>query len=77
MHIAQGRNSQLRELYRDNIRRFPADIIVPLNKAIFNKRTSWRTRGRALISQEAPYKGNIYRGTTWSICAAAIINQYS
>ena len=37
--IVQGRNSQLRELYCNNIRRFPADIIVFLNKAIFNKKT--------------------------------------
>ena len=37
--IVQGRNLQLRELYHDNIRRFPADIMVFLNKAIFNKMT--------------------------------------
>ena len=37
--IVQGRNSQLRELYCDNIRRFPADIVVFLNEAIFNEKT--------------------------------------
>ena len=37
--MAQGRNLQLRELYRDDIRRFPADIVVFLDKAIFNEKT--------------------------------------
>lgn len=37
--MAQGRNSQLRELYRDDMRRFPADIVVFLNEAIFNEKT--------------------------------------
>jgi len=57
--MAQGRNSQLRELYCDDMRRFLADIVVFLNKAIFNEKTSWRTRGRALISEETCYKGDL------------------
>ncbi|OCK94084.1 uncharacterized protein K441DRAFT_562887, partial [Cenococcum geophilum 1.58] len=43
------------ELYRNDIRRFPVDIMVFLNKAIFNKKTSWRTRGRALVGKKACY----------------------
>jgi hypothetical protein len=57
--IAQGRNSQLRELYYDDMRRFPADIIVFLDEAIFNKKTSWWTRGRAPIGQEPRYEGDL------------------
>ncbi|XTI92650.1 hypothetical protein V2W45_1246808, partial [Cenococcum geophilum] len=49
----------LRELYCDNIRRFPADIMVFLNEAIFNEKTSWWTRRRALIGEEACYKGDL------------------
>jgi len=46
------------------IRRFPADILVFLNEAIFNKKTGWRIRGRALIGEEAYYKGDLRRGNT-------------
>ena len=46
------------------MRRFLVDIMVFLNKAIFNKKTGWRTRGRALISEEACYKGDLRRGDT-------------
>ncbi|XTI87794.1 hypothetical protein V2W45_1236642, partial [Cenococcum geophilum] len=53
--IAQGRNSQLRELYYDNMRQFLVDIVAFLNKAIFNEKTGWRTRGRALVGKEACY----------------------
>ena len=58
-HIAQGHNLRLRELYYNDIRRFPADIILFLNKAIFNDKTGWRMRGQTLISKEACYKGNL------------------
>ena len=57
--MAQGRNSQLRELYRNDMRRFPADIVVFLNEAIFNKKTSWWIKGQALISKEVYYKGDL------------------
>ena len=43
--MAQGHNSQLRELYCNNMRRFLANIMVFFNKAIFNKKTNWRTKG--------------------------------
>ena len=72
--MAQGRNSQLRELYRDDMRRFPADIVVFLDEAIFNEKTSWRTRGRAPVGEEACYEGDLRRGDTWSICAATTID---
>jgi len=49
----------MRELYYNNIRQFPADIVVFLNKAIFNKKTSWQTRGKTPIGEEAYYKGNL------------------
>ena len=57
--MAQGCNLQLRELYYNNIRRFPADIVVFLNKAIFNKKTGWRTRRQAPVGEEVYYKGNL------------------
>jgi len=53
--MAQGCNLQLRELYCDDMRQFLVDIVVSLNKAIFNKKTSWQTRGRALVGEEACY----------------------
>ena len=51
--------SRNRELYRDNIKQFLADIVVFFHEAIFNKKTSQQTRGRAPVSEKAYYYSNL------------------
>jgi hypothetical protein len=40
------------------MRRFPVNIMVFLDEAIFNKKTGWWIKGRAPVGKEACYQGD-------------------
>jgi transposase len=72
--ISLGRSEELREAYRNDMRRFVADDLVFLDESIFNEKTGWRHQAYTPIGEEARYSADIRRGRTWSICAAMTLN---
>jgi transposase len=65
-----ARNEQLRESYRNGMRRFAADDLVFLDESIFNEKTGWRHHAYAPVGHEARYAQDLKRGDTWAILPA-------
>ncbi|KAF1977289.1 hypothetical protein BU23DRAFT_453426, partial [Bimuria novae-zelandiae CBS 107.79] len=71
-----GRNDDLREAYRQSIRRFTQEDLVFLNKSIFNEKTGWRHKAYRPVGSTSRYTQDITRGKTWAILLAYTINSY-
>jgi transposase len=72
--ISRTQNQELRTLYKQRMRRYPAEDVIHLDESIFNEATGWRYRGYGPIGDEARYSDDIRRGKTWSICAVLTVD---
>ena len=72
--LSLNRSEDLREAYKEEMRKFTADELVFIDESLFNDRTGWRHRAYAPIGAEARYGADIRRGNTWSILPAYTVN---
>lgn len=70
------RNEELRESYRNCMRRYDAEDVVFLDESIFNEKTGWRHHAYAPVGHVARYMADIRRGKTWAILPAYTVNGY-
>lgn len=70
------RDDDLREAYRNSLRRFTAEDLVFLDESLFNEKTGWRHKAYAPIGSSARYSLNLSRGKTWAILPAYTVNGY-
>jgi transposase len=70
------RNEELRESYRNCMRRYAADDVVFLDESIFNEKSGWRHHAYAPVGHPARYTQDIRRGKTWAILPAYTIDGY-
>ena len=71
-----NRNEDLREAYRNSLRRFAADDLVFLDESIFNEKCGWRHKAYGPIGDRSRYTQDIKRGDTYAILPAYTINGY-
>ena len=73
---AIDRNEELRESYRNLMRRYTAQDVVFLDESIFNEKTGWRHHAYAPVGHPARYTQDIRRGKTWAILPAYTVDGY-
>ena len=75
LRISLGRSDELRRGWKEEMRQLAAEDLVFLDGSIFNEKTGWRYRAYGPIGHMR-YPADIWRGRTWSICAAVTIPKW-